>query len=94
MDNYEFSLKRLWLIPILMFLIIMLLVAFDSPFFNTKKQYGVQELVDGWDVINENTGASFKNIALTKADIGIAGNYKPVPNCRYANNSCRPNRGY
>lgn len=82
MDNYEFSLKRLWLIPILMFLIIMLLVAFDSPFFNTKKQYGVQELVDGWDVINENTGASFKNIALTKADIGIAGNYKPVTmNC-------------
>ena len=47
MDNYEFSLKRLWLIPILMFFIILLLVAFDSPFSNTKKQYGVQELVDG-----------------------------------------------
>lgn len=78
MDNYEFSLKRLWLIPILMLFIILLLIAFDSPFFNTKSQYGVQELVDGWDVVNENTEISFHNVSLTKANIGIAGNYKPV----------------
>ena len=78
MENYEFSLKRLWLIPILMIAIILLLVAFDSPLFDTQIQYGYYNITDGWDIVNENNGVTFSDISLWDIDIGKAGNYKPV----------------
>lgn len=78
MDNYEFSLKRLWLIPIIMIFIILLLMGFNSSFFDVKMQYGYYNLSEGWDIVNENEGLSFHDVSLYDISIGKAGNYKPV----------------
>ena len=78
MENYEFSLKRLWLIPITMIFIILLLMGFNSSFFDTKVQYGYYKLSEGWDVVNENEGLEFHDVSLWDINIGKAGNYKPV----------------
>ncbi len=78
MENYEFSLKRLWLIPITMIFIILLLMGFNSSFFDAKVQYGYYNLSEGWDVVNENEGLEFHDVSLWDINIGKAGNYKPV----------------
>lgn len=78
MENYEFSLKRLWLIPIIMIFIILLLMGFNSSIFDAKVQYGYYNLSEGWDIVNENEGVSFRNVSLWEVSIGKAGNYKPV----------------
>ena len=78
MENYEFSLKRLWLIPIIMIFIILLLMGFNSSIFDAKVQYGYYNLTEGWDIVNENEGLEFHNASLWDINIGKAGNYKPV----------------
>lgn len=78
MENYEFSLKRLWLIPIIMIFIILLLMGFNSSIFDARVQYGYYNLSEGWDIVNENEGLSFQNASLWDISIGKAGNYKPV----------------
>lgn len=78
MENYEFSLKRLWLMPIMMIFIVLLLVAFDSPLFDADTEYGFYSITEGWDIVNENTGVSYEDASLWDINIGIAGNYKPV----------------
>ena len=78
MENYEFSLKRLWLIPITMIFIILLLMGFNSSFLDARVQYGYYNITEGWDIVNENSGLSFENASLWDINIGRAGNYKPV----------------
>ena len=70
MENYEFSLKRLWLIPIIMIFIIMLLMGFNSSIFDARVQYGYYNLSEGWDIVNENEGLSFQNASLWDISIG------------------------
>lgn len=78
MENYAFSFKRLWLIPIAMLFIILLLVTVDSSYLDTKIQYGCYNLTEDWDVVNENTNVNLSNVSLHEANIGKAGNFKPV----------------